>query len=67
MLPYRSDFTDYVKYVESRHDNSVILGNGTTKLRILGKGSIKYWVEVAPHTYHHLVLSNILHIEGIKR
>lgn len=51
MLPYGSDFQNYVKYIESHPDNSVVLGDGTTWLPILGKGTIKRWVETTPHTY----------------
>ena len=40
MSPYGPDFTDYVKYAEARNDNTVILGDGTTRLRIRGKGTI---------------------------
>lgn len=43
-----------------------MLGNGATHLHILGKGTIKQWVETTLHAYHLLILQDILHIEGIK-
>lgn len=64
MTPFGSDFTDYNKYVESR---TVILGDGSTRLNILGKGSIKRWVETSPHVYRQLILQDVLHVDGIKR
>ena len=67
MSPYGPDFTDYVKYAETRNDNTVVLGDGTTRLRIRGKGTIKRWVETAPHAYRLLILEDVLHVKGIKR
>jgi len=60
MSPYGPDFTDYVTYAEARHDNTVVLGDGTTRLRIRGKGTIKRWVEVAPHSHRLLILEDVL-------
>ena len=34
MSPYSPDFMDYVTYAEARHDNTVVLGDGTTHLHI---------------------------------
>ena len=67
MSPFGSDFRDYVAFAESRRDNTVMLGDSTTRLRILGKGTIQRWVETSPHTYRLLVLQDVLHVEGIKR
>jgi len=66
MSPYSPDFMDYVTYAEARHDNTVVLGDGTTHLHIWGKGTIKWWVEVAPHSHRLLILEDVLHVEGIK-
>ena len=44
----------------------MVLGDGTTQLHIRGKGTIQHWVEVTPHTYHLLILQDVLHVEGIK-
>ena len=38
MTPWGSDFATYVPYKVS--NNSIILGNGTTKLEIIGKGTV---------------------------
>ena len=64
MTPYGSDFKDYTKYAESR---TVILGDGSTRLNIIGKGTIERWVEIAPHVYRQIILQDALHVEGIKR
>ena len=64
MTPFGSDFKDYVSYAESR---TVLLGDGSTRLNILGRGTIDRWVEVAPHAYRLLILQNVLHVDGIKR
>jgi gag-polypeptide of LTR copia-type/Zinc knuckle len=64
MTPFGSDFKDYVSYAESR---TVLLGDGSTRLNILGKGTIERWVEIAPHAYRLLILQNVLHVDGIKR
>jgi hypothetical protein len=63
MSPFGSDFKDYVKFVE---EHNVTLGDCTTRLSILGKGTIKRWVETAPHSYRQLVLSDVLHVKGIQ-
>ena len=44
----------------------VFLGDGSTKLPILGKGTVERWVETSPHAYRLLVLYDVLHIDGIK-
>ena len=67
MSPFGSDFRDYVTFAESRRDNTVMLGDGATRLRILGKGTISRWVETTPHNYKLLVLQDVFHVEGIKR
>ena len=64
MTPFGSDFKSYVKFVESR---TVVLGDGSTRLHILGKGSVERWVETAPHVYRQLILHDVLHVNGIKR
>ena len=64
MTPFGSDFKSYAKFVESR---TVILGDGSTRLNIIGKGNVERWVETSPHVYRQLVLQDVLHVEGIKR
>jgi hypothetical protein len=66
MTPFGSDFTSvsYVKFVESR---TVVLGDGSTRLKIIGKGTVERWVETAPHVYRQLILQDVLHVDGIKR
>ena len=66
MTPFGSDFkcNSYVSLVDS--NQLVTLGDGTTRLRTLGKGTIERWVETRPHQHHLLVLVDVLHIEGIK-
>jgi len=66
MTPFGSDFTpaSYIKYLES--GTSVLLGDGTTRLHILGKGTVERWVEVAPHAYRQIILQGVLHVQGIK-
>ena len=56
MSPYGPNFTDYVKYAETRNDNTIVLGDGTTCLCIRDKGTIKRWVKTAPHAYRLLIL-----------
>ena len=67
MTPFGSDFkrNSYVSLVDS--NQSVTLGDGTTQLRTLGKGTIERWVETRPHHHRLLVLVDVLHVEGIKR
>ena len=67
MSPFGSDFRDYITFAESRSDNTVMLGDGATRLRILGKGTVSHWVETSPHADKLLVLQDVLHVEGIKR
>ena len=64
MTPYGSDFTSYAKFNESR---TVILGDGSTRLNIIGKGNVERWVETSPHVYREFILQDVLHVEGIKR
>jgi len=64
MTPFGSDFTSYVKFVESR---TVLLGDSSTRLNIIGKGNVERWVETSPHVYRQMVLQDVLHVEGIKR
>ena len=66
MSPFGSNFQDYVIFAELWRDNTVMLGDDTTWLHILGKGTISHWVETTPHAYKLLVLQDILHIKGIK-
>jgi len=54
----------YMAFLEER---SVTLGDSTTRLLFLGKGTIKRWVETAPHSFRHLVLTNVLHVNGIQQ
>ena len=67
MTPFRSNFkrNSYISLVDS--NQSVTLGDSTTQLRTLGKGTIEQWVETRPHQHHLLVLVDILHVEGIKQ
>ena len=64
MTPFGSDLTDYICYSE---EHNVTLGDGATRLSILGKGTITQWVETAPHSYRQIVLSDVLHVKGIPR
>ena len=64
MTPFGSDFLSYIKFVESR---TVVLGDGSTRLKIVGKGTVNRWVKTTPHAYHQLVLQEVLHVDGIKR
>ena len=64
MTPFGLDLTDYVRYSE---ECNVTLGDGATRLSILGKGTITRWVETAPHSYRQIVLSDVLHVKGIPR
>jgi len=63
MTPFGSDFLSYAKFVESR---TIILGDGSTCLNIIGKGTVERWVETAPHVYCQLILQDVLHVDGIK-
>jgi len=65
MTPYGSDFNEYATLTNS--NNRVILGDGSTKLEILGKGTIHRWVETTPGTHRELILTNVLHVKGLKR
>ena len=59
---YRSNFIEYTTYMESK---TVTLGDGKTKLVVLGKGKVQRYVEVSPHKYHLMNLDDVLHIKGI--
>jgi hypothetical protein len=65
MTPFGFDFKEYATFINSK--NSVLLGDGTTYLQILGKGTIKHWAETMPSHYTPLVMENVLHIQGIKQ
>jgi len=52
MTPYGSNFTSYAKFNESR---TVILGDGSTRLNIIGKGNVERWVETSPHVYREFI------------
>ena len=65
MTPFGSNFTDYATYSSS--NNRVILGDSSTKLKILGKGNIHRWVVTAPGKHRELLLKNVLHVKGLKR
>ena len=67
MSPFGSDFRNYVAHAESRNDNTVVLGDGATRLRILGRGTIERWVELSPNHHARIVLDDVLHVDGIKR
>ena len=65
MTPYGSDFSEYATLTNS--NNRVILGDGRTKLEILGKGTIRRWAETTPSKHRELILTNVLHVKGLKR
>ena len=62
MTPYGSDFIEYATYAESK---TVTLGDGKTKLVVLGKGKVQRYVEVSPHKYCLMNLDDVLHVKGI--
>ena len=64
MTPWGSDFATYVPYKDS--NNSVTLGNGTTKLEILGKGTVRCWCKTSTG-YIPMEMDNVLHVNGIKK
>ena len=43
------------------------LGDSKTRLSILGKGTVERWVEYPKNSYCRLILTNVLHVQGIKR
>jgi len=65
MTPFGSDITEYVKFAEATR--TVILGNSTTRLNVLGKGKVTRWVEYSPGKYRQIILENVLHVQGIQR
>ena len=65
MTPFGSDFAEYATLINS--NNRVILGDGSTKLEILGKGSINRWVDIGPGKHRELNLTNVLHVKGLTR
>ena len=65
MAPLGSDFSEYASY--SNSNKSVILGDGSTKLVVLGKGSVTRYVETSPQIYCCLTLTDVLHVKGINR
>jgi hypothetical protein len=66
LTPYATDFKSYVAFSgsESQH---VTLGDGKTRLRVLGQGTIERWVGTPESSYRQLILTNVLHVQGIKR
>ena len=64
MTPYGSNFSEYVTLINS--NNRVILGDSSTKLKILSKGTIHRWAETAPRKHCELILTNILHVKRLK-
>ena len=64
MTPWGSDFASYTPYKDSR--NSVILGDSTTKLKILGKGTVRHWCKTSKG-YISMEMENVLHVDGIKK
>ena len=66
MTPFGSDFivSSYAKFVESQ---TVVLSDGSSRCKILGKGTIERWVETSPHHYRQLLLNDVLHVDGIKQ
>ena len=65
LMLFRSDFTDYTVYTESHE--TIILGDGTTTLQSLGRGTVTHWVETEPGKFHKFKLKNMLHVDGIQR
>ena len=65
--PFGSDFErgTYVSFQDSTQ--SVTLGDSATQLRVIGKGTVKRWVETSPNRSRNLVLENVLHVDGIKK
>lgn len=64
MTPWASDFTTYIPYKDS--DNSVILGDSTTRLKILGKGTVRRWIKIV-NGYAPMAMENVLHVDGLKK
>ena len=64
MTPWGSDFATYVPYKDS--NNTVTLGDGTTKLEILGKGTVRRWCKTST-SYIPMEMDNVLHVNGIKK
>ena len=67
MTPFGSNFkcNSYFSLINS--NQLVTLGDGTTWLRTLGKGTIEQWVKTRPHQHRLPVLVNVLHVESIKQ
>ena len=64
MTPWGSDFTFYTPYKDSK--NSVILGDSTTKLEILGKETVRRWCKTSKG-YISMEMENVLYVNGIKK
>ena len=47
-------------FIDSKY--SVLLGDGTTRLQTLGKGTIERWAETMPGRNTRLVTENFLHV-----
>jgi len=68
LTPHLNDYKSYQAYPESKA-TYVTLGDSKTQLRVHGSGTVERWVE-DPNTNKplcQLVLSNVLHVPGIKR
>ena len=64
MTPWGSDFATYISYGDSK--NSVILGDGTTRLEIIGKGTVRRWCKTSDG-YIPMEMENVLHVNSIKK
>ena len=64
ITPFRSDFTTYSPYIDSKQ--SVTLGDDTTRLDIIGSGTIRRWCRT-PRGYTTLEMANVLHVKNIKK
>jgi hypothetical protein len=66
LTPYTTDFKSYVAFSGSELQH-VTLSDGKTRLRVLGQGTIERWVGTPESSYRQLILTNVLHVQGIKR
>jgi hypothetical protein len=67
LTPYSTDFVTYTAFSGSDTQQQVTLGDGKTRLRVLGQGAVERWVGTPESSYRLLLLSNVLHVQGIKR
>jgi len=65
MTPWASDFTTYVPYKDS--NQTVMLGDSSTRLEILGRGTVRRWCRTNDGSYVMMEMVNVLHVTGIKR